>query len=95
MIREDNGIQIPAVRCASCIKLKQPECPLNEASGWSRWGSWCNKYEMKHDAGEIPEERITCARCESSFRPEYRRVVHIDAKGNTTYECPVCREDLP
>ena len=95
---DDNGIQLDGICCAYCIKAEQPECPIKNASGWSRWGSWCNEYKRnpdETDAGELKlDDRITCASCGSSFLPEFRRLVHVDAKMNKTFACPVCRDDL-
>jgi hypothetical protein len=33
------------VCCEFCKKMEGPECPVKEASPWSRWKSYCGEYE--------------------------------------------------
>lgn len=36
---------LDGVCCQYCIYFEKPECPIKEASPWSRWGNWCSEYQ--------------------------------------------------
>ncbi len=49
----------PTICCESCQHAESPICPVREASPWSRWGNFCNKYEPKPGCPEAPWKKET------------------------------------
>ena len=44
----------PGICCEYCIKHEKPECPIKDASPWSRWDDYCGKFEAKPEFGNVP-----------------------------------------
>jgi hypothetical protein len=52
------GLYVDGVCCQYCRWFETPQCPVTDASPWSRWKNWCNMYTPNPDESEAKMIRL-------------------------------------